>query len=116
MATGGETAELRNVGLSTYAVIFLGTLNLGSPCAASGKLMANVLANILSINQKESTTNLVNILQPNSEFLQTQLAQYGAISSKFVNFFYYESLTTPLAKGAVRILVSVSSFIASYMS
>jgi hypothetical protein len=93
-------AEHRAVVLSTYAVFFLGTPNLGVPCASPGELMVK----ILSIS-RQTTTKLINILQTNSEVLQTQLTQYGAISHRFISFFYYEELNTPLFTGG-SVLVS----------
>lgn len=69
--------------------------------------MGQLTLNVASIFVEVDSTILKH-LERDSEYLQQQLGQYGAISADFVTKFCYETLPTPLALGKT-ILVSVLS-------
>jgi len=91
MAGVSHNEHLKAIKLSTYGVIFFGTPHQGTESASWGK----VLVNVASIFQHTSTAILEH-LEKDSEWLETQLEQYKSISSEIFTIFCFESFPTPL--------------------
>lgn len=89
--------------LSTYGIMFMGTPHQGS----SGASLADILLNVASICLT-TDNKLLKHLQPNSEYLQQQLRDYGPISKDFATIFAYEMFPTRMPFGK-QILVSGAS-------
>lgn len=97
--------EHRSIKLSTYGIFFMGTPHQGS----SGVHFAELLLKVVSIFVKADDKILKN-LEPDSEWLQQQLNQYGPISGDFVTKFAYEMYRTRIAAGK-SIMVGEISFV-----
>ncbi|KAL2127011.1 hypothetical protein VTI74DRAFT_11480 [Chaetomium olivicolor] len=80
--------------VSMYSVLLVGTPHQGGEGVAWGKRLAAVASVFTNTNN-----TLLEHLERNSEFLQSQLGQYLSISDQFVTKFAYETLPTPLPVG-----------------
>lgn len=72
----------------------MGTPHQGS----SGVHLAELLLKVVSIFVK-ADNRILKHLEPDSEWLQQQLDQYGPISGDFVTKFAYETYCTEIAAG-----------------
>lgn len=104
MAGVSHNEHLKAIKLSTYGVIFFGTPHQGTESASWGK----VLVNVASIFQHTSTAILEH-LEKDSEWLETQLEQYKSISSEIFTIFCFESFPTPLPARNSMMVVSKAS-------
>ncbi|OCL01786.1 hypothetical protein AOQ84DRAFT_206150 [Glonium stellatum] len=104
MAGISHNEHLKAIKLSTYGIMFFGTPHQGTDSASWGK----VLANVASIFRHTSTAILEH-LERDSEWLETQLGQYNSISSEFRTIFCFESYPTPLPAGNSMMMVSRAS-------
>jgi hypothetical protein len=94
MAGVGNNEHLKAIKLSTYGVIFFGTPHQGTDSASWGKVLVNVATLYQHTNKA-----ILNHLERDSEWLETQLEQYKAISSDIFTIFCYESCPTALPAG-----------------
>jgi hypothetical protein len=93
-ATEDHLPDYRDISLSTYGIIFLGTPHQGAENVDLGLLL-------LQIQSIYSNTNNVVLkhLRRDSELLQAQLAQYAGISRNFNTKFFFEAYPTSLPGG-----------------
>ena len=82
----------------------MGTPHQGGEGVEWGKRLVNVASIFVKTN-----SNLLNILERDSEILQQQLAHYNSISGDFKTKLAYETKATPLALGKAMIVVPKSS-------
>lgn len=94
MAGVGNNEHLKAIKLSTYGVMFFGTPHQGTDSASWGKVLVNVATLYQHTNKA-----ILNHLERDSEWLETQLEQYKAISSDIFTIFCYESCPTALPAG-----------------
>ena len=94
MADVGHNEHLKAIKLSTYGVMFFGTPHQGTNSASWGKVLVNVASFYRHTNK-----TILNHLERDSEWLETQLEQYKAISSDVFTIFCYESCPTALPAG-----------------
>ena len=94
MADVGHNEHLKAIKLSTYGVMFFGTPHQGTDSASWGKVLVNVATLYQHTNKA-----ILNHLERDSEWLETQLEQYKAISSDIFTIFCYESCPTALPAG-----------------
>ena len=89
--------------LSTHGILFFGTPHHGG----NGVTLGELVLRIASVAITTSDRAMKN-LRKESEWLETQLGQYSAISQDFDTTFLYESYPTPLPVGST--MVSGSRF------
>ncbi|KAF1366173.1 hypothetical protein EJ07DRAFT_170948 [Lizonia empirigonia] len=88
-ARQGALKEHRSAELSTYGIIFMGTLHQGGSSVALGRLMVNVASVFVAADDR-----LLQHLERDLEWLQQQLGQYGLMSGEFLTKFAYETYAT----------------------
>ncbi|MCJ1433791.1 hypothetical protein MMC27_003156 [Xylographa pallens] len=84
--------------------MFFGTPHQGGNGVALGKLVLRVASVALNTNDRA-----MKHLEQHSEWLETQLGQYSAISQDFDTTFLYESYPTPLPLGSSIIVPKASA-------
>ena len=104
MAHSGHLRYHRAIKTSTYGIIYMGTPHQGGEGVSWGQVLVNIGSVFIN-----TTDKLLNVLEKDSEILQSQLAQYAAISSDFVTKFAYETYPTPIVRGYKMIVVPKSS-------
>ncbi|KAF8526524.1 hypothetical protein BU17DRAFT_82610 [Hysterangium stoloniferum] len=94
----------KQIYLSTYGIIFLGTPHQGTEIACTAVRMLK-LSSIFSKNNRR----LLQYLTTNSETLQQQQSHYIGISLDFKTKFCYEEYKTPLVGGITQLIVPRAS-------
>ena len=104
-ARAGAQEHNRSIKTSTYGILFLGTPHQGGEHVPLGKFFSN-FCKIYT-----STTNvLLQHLEQNSEYLQTQMSDFSAISNPFKMIFAYEEYATCLQSN-MHVMVSLHAVI-----
>ncbi|KAM0799509.1 hypothetical protein BDR22DRAFT_963873 [Usnea florida] len=96
----GHLEDERSIKLSTYGIIFMGTPHQGG----QGVKIGEILLNMAKV-RGNTNDNLLKHLEEHSELLQTQNSEFTAISQDFDIKFVYETLPTPIAGGAAKVIV-----------
>ena len=107
MARVSHNEHLKAIKLSTYGILFFGTPHQGGNYVSWGKLLVNV-APIC----RHTSSDLLEHLEKDSEWLETQLEQYKPISTDFFTIFCFETYPTTLVSG-ISLMVSPLASIAS---
>lgn len=102
MASQDHLACYRYMELSTHGIIFLGTPHLGVDIVP----LAQTLLRIYSTYQRTNNAVLKDI-GSGSHAIDTQLAQYTSISSRYHTKFFYEQYPTPLLGGLSKMVCLV---------
>lgn len=97
MATVSHNEHLKAIKLSTYGVLFFGTPHQGGNDVSWGKRLVDVASVFL-----HTSSALLNHLEKDSEWLETQLEQYKPISTDIFTIFCFESYPTLLKVGISR--------------
>jgi hypothetical protein len=92
-------AENTSFSEATKGILFIGTPHRDT----SGITAAECFVKIYTINREIDQT-LTKQLVKNSVALQDQLADYWAISDKYITSFFYETQKTILPKGLAQIV------------
>jgi hypothetical protein len=98
LANEAHLPHHKEVELSTYGIIFLGTPHLGSDVVS----LAHLLLQIQSIYSPTNDVVLQH-LKRDSETLQQQLLQYASISMRFDTKFFFEAYATRLLGGMQKV-------------
>ncbi|KAF8515029.1 Alpha/Beta hydrolase protein [Hysterangium stoloniferum] len=88
-ATEDQLFSHKQIYISTYGIVYLGTPHQGIDIAKMATQLINVAAIFTSIN-----TKFLRYLEAHSEKLQTLQAEYNLISTDFVTKYAYELYTT----------------------
>jgi hypothetical protein len=99
LATSSHLSDYQAIGLSTYGILFLGTPHQG----ADGVDLALCLLRIQSI-YTQTNDAILQHLQRDSEFLQSQMSLYTSISGNYDTKFFYEMYPTLVVGGLQRIV------------
>jgi hypothetical protein len=94
MAKVSHNEHLKAIKLSTYGIIFFGTPHQGSNYVSWGKLLVDV-ASVF----RHTSSALLEHLEKDSPWLETQLEQYKPISADIFTIFAFESYPTTLKAG-----------------
>ncbi|KAF8528200.1 hypothetical protein BU17DRAFT_38655, partial [Hysterangium stoloniferum] len=94
MAKRDHLFSHKQIHISTYGIVYLGTPHQGMEIAT----MATHLLNVASI-VTPTNTKLLRHLEANHETLQRLQTQYNSISTDFVTKYAYEVLSTHLLTG-----------------
>ena len=94
MATVTHNEHHKAIKLSTYGIVFFGTPHQGGNLVPWGKLLVNV-ASVF----RHTSSALLEHLERDSPWLETQLEQYKPISDDILTIFCFESYPTPLKAG-----------------
>ncbi|MCJ1342919.1 hypothetical protein MMC31_001108 [Peltigera leucophlebia] len=104
MATVLHNEHLKAIKLSTFGILFFGTPHQGGNDVSRGKRLVDVASVFY-----HTSDVLLNHLEKDSEWLETQLEQYKPISAEIFTLFCFESYPTSLKVGISRIIVPKSS-------
>jgi hypothetical protein len=104
MANVSHNEHLKAIKLSTYGIIFFGTPHQGGNYVSLGKLLVNV-ASIF----RHTSSDLLEHLEKDSEWLETQLEQYKPISADIFTIFCFESYPTTLMSGISLVVSPLAS-------
>ena len=94
MANVSHNEHLRAIQLSTYGIVFFGTPHQGGNYVPWGKLLVSV-ASVF----RHTSSALLEHLEKDSVWLETELEQYKPISADIFTIFCFESYPTPLKAG-----------------
>ncbi|KAI9829568.1 MAG: hypothetical protein M1819_006073 [Sarea resinae] len=112
MSTGlkdKKRAHLRNIVVSTYGILFLGTPHNGSDFAKWGVLLQSICSAALPKKFMDSSPQLVEALKNQSETLQNINRDFENIQDTFHIFCFHEAKPTDLKGLSRRFIVDEDS-------
>ena len=95
--------DRRDIRVSTYGILFMGTPHQGSEGVTWGVLARNLVSIFTNTNKE-----ILEHLAKNSEWLEYQQALFLPISDQFKTIYLYETYPTPYLSGSGALLVCSS--------
>ena len=100
--------HLRSIFVSTYGILFLGTPHNGSDMAKLASRVQSISRAMIPKILVDSSAQLLNVLKPDNEVLQTVNRDFANIMKRFNIYFFHETEAMDI-KGSRILIVDESS-------